>query len=175
MPNPKPWEVPNPRASACAACPGVGPIVQVCTSTTFPVHALLLHTTCCEYLNAHPPKALGKHACSTYRVDFVKSNAAFRARCLAHSIRVGSMCAMLRLAKEAKVAKKVRAWKPWCTGTSSAVLGIFATKKLCAPRCMPALWCRGTIRTFNPPFRSVVYIAYFALIWRQGWAVPAGA
>ncbi len=96
------------RARARAGRPGVGPIVQVCTSTTFPVYALRLHGLCCDFLNADPPHALGKHARGHYKVDFVYSNSAFRARCMAHSVTVGAMCAMLRLAGEGRVAQKAR-------------------------------------------------------------------
>ncbi len=98
------------RARARAGRPGVGPIVQVCTSTTFPVYALRLHGLCCDFLNADPPHALGKHARGHYKVDFVYSNSAFRARCMAHSVTVGAMCAMLRLAGEGRVAQKARPW-----------------------------------------------------------------
>ncbi|KAK9818915.1 hypothetical protein WJX81_005058 [Elliptochloris bilobata] len=95
-------------------CPEVGPIVQVCTSTTHPAHSRILHSITCNYLNAKPPSSLGRHARSNYQVDFVKGDAAFNARCLAHSVRVGSMCAMLRLAREGKAANKLMTgWGVW--------------------------------------------------------------
>ena len=81
--------------------------MQVCSSTTHPAPTRLLHTITCGYLNEAPPAALGRHARSNYVVDILRSDAAFRARCLAHNVRVGSMCAMLRLAGEGKAAKKV--------------------------------------------------------------------
>lgn len=90
-----------------AGRPGIGPIVQVCSSTTHPAPTRLLHTITCGYLNEAPPAALGRHARKNYVVDILRSDAAFRARCLAHNVRVGSMCAMLRLAGEGKAAKKV--------------------------------------------------------------------
>ena len=81
--------------------------MQVCSSTTHPAPTRLLHTITCGYLNEAPPAALGRHARKNYVVDILRSDAAFRARCLAHNVRVGSMCAMLRLAGEGKAAKKV--------------------------------------------------------------------
>ncbi len=68
----------------------------------------MFYSACCAYLNARPPAAVGWVVPKAYHIDALVSQAAFRSRCVALSVKLESMGAALRFAGQKAAAKKAR-------------------------------------------------------------------
>ena len=86
----------------------LGPIFHACTSTTYKRTLGMFYSACCAYLNARPPAAVGWVVPKAYHIDALASEAAFRSRCVALSVKLESMGAALRFAGQKAAAKKAR-------------------------------------------------------------------
>lgn len=95
--------------------PGLGPVFHACTSTTYKRTLGMFYSACCAYLNARPPTAVGWVVPKAYHIDALVGDAAFRARCVALSVKLSSMGAALRFAGQKLAAKKARMQAP-CAG-----------------------------------------------------------
>ena len=88
--------------------PDLGPVFHACTSTTYKRTLGMFYSACCAYLNARPPSAVGWVVPKAYHIDSLVSDAAFRSRCVALSVKLDSMGAALRFAGQKAAAKKAR-------------------------------------------------------------------
>ena len=83
--------------------------MHICSSDSYPLVNKHIHTAVGGYLALDPVLASDRTLVrdGNYSVDWVRHRSVFAARCLGRKVKLGAMCAALRLAGQSRNANKV--------------------------------------------------------------------